>query len=768
MSNEIYEKFDTDLLRSFVFSKSVAVDLECKEITPDILMAGIILSGPNVATEILKILKVKLDLLLHKIKEKIEKNKITSTSNISFVYGNIQMSVDSKALIKASIKVKNETDDKVLGVQHVLFTLCSAGYFEGLAKINKEDFKKALSQIAVIGEQVDEDDDLCDVSAGGTFSKKQSSKKTKKEILDMFFVDLTQMAKEGKLDPVIGREIEIEQIISVLCRKRKNNPVLVGNAGVGKTAVIEGLSQRIAAGVVPESIKNKKILMLNLSSVVADTQYRGQFEEKMNAILQLFKESKEYVCFIDEMHTILGAGGAIGTLDAGNILKPALARGDFKCIGATTEDEYYKFVSRDSALERRFQKVIINEPSIEETKKILCGIKDSMEKHHKCVISNDAIDAAVDLADHYVKDKYFPDKSIDLIDDACARFANIKKENKDNIIIERENIAKIISEQQNIPYNTIINSYTDKILSLEGIIKKDFVGQEESLKNVCKIIKNAYIGLRSLETPICSFIFAGPSGTGKTYLAEKISTAIFPHTDAFIRINMTEFAEPHTVSRLIGSPPGYVGFGEKNQLTDRVLRRPYCLILLDEIDKAHPDVLKLFMQILSRGTLTDSKGKHVSFHQAIIIMTTNMGSESSTQGSLGFGTGNKDGEVKKEKIVAMYNKSFGTEFINRVNSIVTFNSFTDKEKIEIVKVMFNRLTSKIKKQKNIDLIYKEEIIPIVLEEAKKLHGINANPIEDVITKSFISDIISDYIVDKKGDVKKIDLILKDGKIVVKE
>ena len=412
--------------------------------------------------------------------------------------------------------------------------------------------------------------------------------------------------------------------------------------------------------------------------------------------------------------------------------------------------------------------MVINEPSIEDTKKILYGIKDSMEKHHKCIISNDAIDASADLADHYIKDKYFPDKSIDLIDDACARFANIKKGNKDNIIIEREHISKIISEQQNIPYNAIVNSYTDKILNLEEIIRKDFVGQELPLKTVCKIIKNAYIGLRSLDTPICSFIFSGPSGTGKTYLAEKISESIFPHNDAFIRINMTEFAESHTISRLIGSPPGYVGFGEKNQLTDRVLRRPYCLILLDEIDKAHPDVIKLFMQVLSRGTLTDSKGRSVSFHQSIIIMTTNMGSEISTQGSLGFGSINKDNGITKDKIVSMYNKSFGTEFVNRINSIVTFNNFTDNEKEDLIKLMFDKLITKIKKQKNIDLSYNANIIPRVLEEVKKSHGINANPIEDVVTKSFISDIISDYIVKQKGNVKSIDLILQEGNIVVRD
>ena len=349
MSNEIYEKFDTDLLRSFIFSKSVAVDLECKEISPDILMIGIILSGPNVATEILKILKVKLDLLLCKIKEKIEKNKVAMSFNNSFVYGDIQISPEGKTLIKSAIKFKNEIEDKVLGVQHVLLALCSSAYFDDLVKINKKDFKKAFSQVAVISDQFEDEediDDLCDVSANSGNNKKQANKKTKKQILDLFFVDLTKSAAEGKLDPVIGRENEIEQIVSILCRKRKNNPVLVGNAGVGKTCIIEGLAQRIAAGVVPESIKDKKILMLNLSSVVADTQYRGQFEEKMNNILQIFKESKEYVCFIDEMHTVLGAGGAIGTLDAGNILKPALARGDFKCIGATTEDEYYKFISR--------------------------------------------------------------------------------------------------------------------------------------------------------------------------------------------------------------------------------------------------------------------------------------------------------------------------------------------------------------------------------------------------------------------------------------
>lgn len=767
MSDEIYEKFDTDLLRSFIFSKSSALDFGYKEITTDILVVGIILSGPNMATEILSTIGIKMDLLLNKIKECVVKNKPLIYDPI--VYGDIQMSLDVKKIIKTAIKVKNQLEDKVLGIQHILFTLNSSGYFNDLIKINKEDFQKAFSQISVFNEKPEEDGgDFCDVCAGDSFTKKQTSKKTKKDILNLFFVDLTQSAKEGKLDPVIGRESEIEQIISILCRKRKNNPVLVGSAGVGKTSIVEGIAQRIVAGVVPESIKSKRILMLNLSSVVADTQYRGQFEEKMNNILQLFKESKDYVCFIDEMHTILGAGSAIGTLDAGNILKPALARGDFKCIGATTEDEYYKFVSKDGALERRFQKVIVSEPSVEDTKKILYGIKDSMETHHKCTISNDAIDAAVDLADNYVKDRFFPDKSIDLIDDACARFANIKKENKDNIIIKREEIARIISDQQSIPYNTIINSYTDKILNLEAIIKKDFVGQEEPLHNVCRIIKNAYIGLRSQESPLCSFIFSGPSGTGKTYLAEKISQSIFAHDDAFVRINMTEFVEPHTIARLIGSPPGYVGFGEKNQLTDRVLRRPYCLILLDEIDKAHPDVIKLFMQILSRGTLTDSKNKNVSFHQSIIIMTSNMGNEISTHASLGFGGGDKELEFKKSKIVSMYKQSFGAEFVNRINAIVTFNNFTDKEKIDIAKIIFDRLANQIKKQKNISLSYNQDIFTVVLEEAKKLHGINANPIEDVIMKSFISNIISDYIVGKKGNVKNIDLILKDGNIIAQD
>jgi len=765
MSSEIYEKFDTDLLRCFVFTKSVAIDLKCKEITLDALAIGIILSGPNVATEIFKKISIKLEPLLHKIKEKIEKNTIPDST---FIYGDIQISNDVKTIIKNSIKIKNDMDDKVLGVQHVLIALCVAEYFAPIVDINKKDFKKALSQITVADnnefDEIDEDGDFREMSSANSTNRKRTSKQTKKEILNLFFVDLTQSAKEGKLDPVIGREKEIEQIISVLCRKRKNNPVLVGSAGVGKTCVIEGLAQRIAAGAVPESIKNKKILMLNLSSVVADTQYRGQFEEKMNGILQMFKESKEYVCFIDEMHTILGAGNAMGTLDAGNILKPALARGDFKCIGATTEDEYYKFVSRDGALERRFQKIIINEPSMEDTKKILYGIKDSMEKHHKCIVSSDAIDSAVELADRYVRDKYFPDKAIDLIDDACSRFSNIERVKRDNVAISREDIAKTVSDQQSIPYNTIINSYTDKILILEEIIRKDFIGQEEAVKNVCQTIKNAYVGLRSLETPVCSFIFAGPSGTGKTHLAEKISESIFPHKDSFIRINMTEFTESHTVSRLIGSPPGYVGFGEKNQLTDKVLRRPHCLILLDEIDKAHPDVVKLFMQILSRGTLTDAKGREVSFKQSIVIMTTNMSGETSSQGSLGFGSGNKNAE--KDKNISLCKKMFGVEFINRINSIIVFNNFNDKEKIELVKLFFSRLIDKIKKQKNIDLKYNDDIIPIVIEEAKKLPGVNANPIEGVITKGLISNIISDCIVESKGNIKKIELVVKDGKIVV--
>jgi ATP-dependent Clp protease ATP-binding subunit ClpC len=662
--------------------------------------------------------------------------------------------------------------DKVLGIQHVLLSVSASKFFDGIVDINHEDLKKVTMQISLIdssgsnSNDSDDEDGFCSVSAHSSNQKKRKTKKAKEEILNSFFVDLTQKAIDGKLDPVIGRDTEIEQVITVLCRKRKSNPVLVGSAGVGKTAIVEGLAQRIACGAVPVAIKNKKIIALNLSSVVADTQFRGQFEEKMNCIIGFFKESPEYICFIDEMHTVLGAGSAIGTLDAGNILKPPLARGELKCIGATTEDEYYKFVSRDGALERRFQKVVVTEPNINDTKKIMYGIKESMEKHHSCKILDSAIESSVDLSDNYIRDRHFPDKAIDLIDDACARFANIKNEDKKEISIDKEHVARIISEQQHIPYDFVISSYAERVFSLDEKIGQFFVGQKDTLKQVCRIIKNSYVGMRSVDAPICSFMFVGQSGTGKTYLAEKISEIVFPNKEAFIRINMTEFTEQHSVAKLIGSPPGYVGFGEKNQLTDRVARRPYCLILIDEIDKAHHDVIRLFMQILSRGSITDAKGREISFRQTIIMMTTNIGFENgNSSGQLGFS--NTENSAVSEKSFTMCKKVFGVEFVNRMNSIIVFNTFSEDEKRLLAKMFLTKISEKIKTQKNIDISYEDDIISVILSESKKHPGINANPIEDVVVKGYVPNIISDYIVEHKGNVKKIHMVAENGAIVVK-
>ena len=546
--------------------------------------------------------------------------------------------------------------------------------------------------------------------------------------------ELVAEATAGKLMPVIGRDEEIDRVISILCRMTKNNPLLVGDAGVGKTAVVEGVAQRIACGAVPSVMKNRKIWYLDMSDFVAGTQFRGQFEERMKHLKEVFKENKEYILFIDEVHSMLGAGGVMGSMDAGNILKPALARGELRCIGATTEDEAKKSLGKDAALNRRFQKVLVREPTQDETTKILYGLKEVFEKHHGCTISDDAILAAVEYSGRYVTERRFPDKAIDCIDEMCATaFVNSKDHHK---VMTREDAADSVAKQSGISKEMVLNDDIKKAVLVEKNLTAKVIGQDYAIKAVAKSLRRAYSGVRDPQRPIAVLLFGGQSGTGKTYVGELLNLELFGNPDNLIRINMTEFSEKHTLSRLMGSPPGYVGFGETNQLTDRVLRKPYSLILIDEMEKAHPDVVKLFFQIFSKGVLTDAEGRTVNFKNTVIIITSNLGSNYNAEKTLGFIGGRREGdyETVRKHLVEECKKLFGTPFVNRVDEFVAFGDLTKDDLIKIVDLRMTELINRVKSKK-ISLTYDKTISRVVVDGLDDGHGVNANAIASFIAQN---------------------------------
>jgi len=630
--------------------------------------------------------------------------------------------------------------------------------------------------------------------------------------LDRFGKDLTEMAREGKLDPVIGRDNETQRLLEILCRRMKNNPCLIGEAGVGKTAIAEGLAQRIASGNIPEILKGKRVITLDISSMVAGSKYRGEFEERLKKVMQEILDSGNVIIFIDEIHTIIGAGGAEGAIDASNILKPALARGEIQCIGATTIDEYRRYIEKDSALERRFQPITVGEPSKEETVNILKGLRDKYEAHHGVKITDDAIEAAVSLSDRYISDRYLPDKAIDLIDEAGAKVRiqnltappnlkyledeidKISKEKSDAISVQdyekaaklRDNekqlkdklensknnwkthnqgdelivseleIANVVSKWTNIPIEKLTQKESERLLNLEDALHRRVIGQNEAVKSISKAVRRARVGLKDPKRPIGSFIFLGPTGVGKTELSKALAEAMFGNENNMIRIDMSEYMDKHTVSRLVGSPPGYVGFDDGGQLTEKVRRNPYSVILFDEIEKAHPDVTNILLQILEDGRLTDGKGKTVDFKNTVIIMTSNVGASTlKKQKSLGFDIKgndmNSEYEKMKENIMEELKHSFRPEFINRLDDIIVFHSLEKDDLYKIVELMLNAVKNRLK-----DLQIK-----ISFDDETKKHlaiaGLNtvygARPLRREITKS-VEDMLSEEIL--KGNINKGD------------
>ncbi len=709
----------------------------------------------------------------------------------------------SKNILETSVAFARQMGQQLVGTEHVLLAIaregsCSATLLLSRAGVSMQDIVNDVSKALMGG-----------TANAGTDNK--DGGKENESMLSQFGRDLTKLAKDGKIDPVIGRQKEIERVIQILSRRTKNNPCLIGEPGVGKTAIAEGLALKIVSGEVPELLKDKKIYSLDLTGMVAGTKYRGDFEERIKKVIDEVKNAKDVILFIDEVHTLIGAGSAEGAADAANILKPSLARGELQIIGATTIEEYRKHIEKDAALERRFQPVMVDEPSQEEAIEILKGIKDKYEAHHKVKITDEAIDAAVKLSTRYIGDRYLPDKAIDLIDEAASRVRlrsytapsdlkeledkkksveaeklsavnaqeferaaalrdeerkldkeiKDKKENwhdmagKSHDEVTPADIADIVSSWTGVPVTQLSTEESDRLLHMEDELHRRIVGQDEAVEAVSRAIRRGRVGLKDPKKPIGSFIFLGPTGVGKTELCKALAAAMFGDENAMIRLDMSEYMEKHTVSRLIGSPPGYVGYDEGGQLTEKVRRKPYSVVLFDEIEKAHPDVFNMLLQILDDGVLTDGQGRRVDFKNCIIIMTSNVGAKliSQKQKAFGFAAGAKELEQNekeiKDAVMGELRNTFRPEFLNRVDDIIVFQRLT-KENIKEIASRLLAVLQKRVEDMGIEVTFSDEAVSKIADAGfDDVYG--ARPLKRAI-QSRIEDALSEEML--KGNVKK--------------
>ena len=718
----------------------------------------------------------------------------------------------AKRIIEISFQIARTMRNSYVSVEHLL------------AALLKEDDSYAVKFINELGTDSQRvfDDLISDLSSNSYDSNPQSSSKkkgkSKTPTLDEFGKNLTELAKQGKIDPVIGREKEIERVIQILSRRNKNNPCLIGEPGVGKTAIAEGLALKIVNGEVPEMLANKTIYSLDLTSMVAGTKYRGDFEERIKKAMDEVKDNKDVILFIDEIHNIMGAGAAEGAVDAANILKPSLARGEIQVIGATTISEYRKNIEKDAALERRFQPVTVGEPTEEETVEILKGLRDKYEAHHKVKITDDAINSAVKLSSRYINDRFLPDKAIDLIDEAASvvrlnaytlpqnlkdmeeeiKRLNAEKQdavnnqkfeeaakirdkanelkklldderskwrnssNHDVKAVSSEEIAQVVSQWTGVPVNQLTKEESERLLNMEKILHERIVGQDKAVSAISKAIRRGRVGLKNPNRPIGSFIFLGPTGVGKTELCKSLAEAMFGDENAIIKLDMSEYMEKHTVSKLIGAPPGYIGFDEGGQLTEKIRRKPYSVVLFDEIEKAHPDVFNMLLQILEDGVLTDSQGRKVSFKNAIIIMTSNVGASKITDEKLALGFVQEDGKKLSIEDLVMpdLKKTFKPEFLNRLDDIIVFNQLDQNDIEEIAKRMLKSLKKRTA-DLGIELDFTDNAITELAKEGfDKTYG--ARPLRRAI-QSKIEDRLSELILDKTiGEGSKCTVDFSDG------
>ena len=802
-----FGRFTERAQRALIYAQEEARNLGHNYVGTEHLLLGLLKEGEGAAAQVLKGLGIDINTVREQVENLVGKGNYNFTEGFGYT-------PRTKRVMELSFYEARNLGHNYVGTEHLLLSLIREG--EGVAaRILKDsgvDLQYAREQIIKMLKEEG-------MEAHQPLSKKKSETPT----LDQYGRDLTDMAAEGKLDPVIGREKEIERVIQILSRRTKNNPVLIGEAGVGKTAVAEGLAQKIQEGNIPALLKDKRIVTLDMAGMVAGAKYRGEFEERLKNIMAEIRKAGNVILFIDEMHTIIGAGAAEGAIDASNILKPALARGEIQAIGATTLDEYRKHVEKDPALERRFQPVTVGEPSKDEAVQILFGLRDKYEAHHKVRITDEALKAAVDLSDRYITDRFLPDKAIDLIDEAASRVrlqsfiappalkeleakredlmkekeeavmnqnyekaAQIRDEEqkiKDKIeemkaklsrkstsnteTVGEEEIAQIVASWTGIPVKKLTEGEAERLLNMEKILHSRVIGQDEAVKAVSRAIRRARAGLKDPKRPIGSFIFLGPTGVGKTELCKALAEALFGDEEAMIRIDMSEYMERHTVSRLVGSPPGYVGYEEGGQLTEKVRRKPYSVVLLDEIEKAHPDVFNILLQILEDGRLTDSKGRTVDFRNTVVVMTSNVGAHTiRKQKTLGFTPAGdmaaSEYEKMKDNIMEDLKKTFRPEFLNRIDETIVFHALEESDLKQITKLMLDSVSKRLAKRE-IYLDVSEEAQEYMTKEGFDV-TYGARPLRRVIQR-MIEDNLSEEILAgrvKVGD--KVKVGMKDGKL----
>ena len=827
----MFERFTEKAIKVIMLAQEEARRLGHNFVGTEQILLGLIGEGTGVAAKVLKSMGVNLK------DARIEVEKIIGRGS-GFVAVEIPFTPRAKRVLELSLEEARQLGHNYIGTEHLLLGLIREG--EGVAARVLEnlgvDLAKVRTQvIRMLGE-------TAEVTAGGGGGGAKGSTKT--PTLDEFGNNLTQLATESKLDPVVGRHNEIDRVIQILGRRTKNNPVLIGEPGVGKTAIAEGLAQRIQQGDIPDILEDKRVLTLDIGLLVAGTKYRGEFEERLKKIMEEIKSAGNVILVIDEVHTLIGAGAAEGAIDAANILKPALARGELQCIGATTLDEYRKHIERDAALERRFQPVNVGEPSIDDTIEILRGLRERYEQHHRLKITDEALVAAATLGDRYISDRFLPDKAIDLIDEAGSRvrlmnsklppeakevdkeLRTIQKDKEDAVrdqdfakagelrekevelrekiralmqntrsaseggsaeesagsipavidttpMVNEEDIAHIVASWTGVPVQKLTESESVKLLNMEETLHQRLIGQDEAVKAVSKAIRRARVGLKNPNRPIASFIFSGPTGVGKTELTKALATYFFGSEEAMIRLDMSEFMERHTVSKLIGSPPGYVGFNEGGQLTEAVRRRPYTVVLFDEIEKAHPDVFNLLLQLLEDGRLTDSKGRTVDFKNTLVIMTSNIGSKVIEKGGGGLGfefSGESAEDSQYTRIRSLVNEElkqyFRPEFLNRLDEIIVFRQLNREEVKEIAEIMLKEVFARMG-EKGITLTVSDAFKERLVEEGYN-PAYGARPLRRAVMR-LLEDSLAEEVLTgriKDGDHAEVD-VDENKKVVVR-
>ncbi len=819
----MYERFTDRARKVMQLANQEAQRFNHEYIGTEHILLGLVKEGSGVAANVLK----NLDIDLRKIRLEVE--KIVQSGPDMVTMGKLPQTPRAKKVIEYSIEEARNLGHNYVGTEHLLLGLLREK--DGVAAqvlmnlgLKLEDVREEVLNLLGHNPEASEGG-----GGGGGGERAASKGKSKTPALDSFGRDLTDLARQGKLDPVIGRQNEIERVIQVLSRRTKNNPVLLGEAGVGKTAIVEGLAQMIVDGSVPELLRDRRIVVLDLAMMVAGTKYRGQFEERIKAVMNEVRRAKNTILFIDELHTLVGAGGAEGAIDASNVLKPALARGEIQCIGATTLDEYRKYIEKDGALERRFQQIIVNPPSKDEAVEILKGLRDRYEAHHRVQIKDIALEQAVELSDRYISGRCLPDKAIDVIDEAGARVrlkamtrppdlkdideqverlnqekeaavaeqdfekaahlrdqADKLKKKKETMqkewrekskeidgVVDEEIIREVVSKMTGVPLKRLDTDETQKLLKMEEELHKTVISQHEAIVRIARAVRKSRAGMKDPKRPTGSFIFAGPTGVGKTLLAKQLAKFMFADENALVQLDMSEYMEKHNVSRLVGAPPGYIGYEEGGQLTEKIRRRPYSVVLLDEIEKAHPDVWNMLLQIMEEGRLTDNVGRVVDFKNTILIMTTNIGADEIVgRDELGIHTLVRKNEEAsydemKKKLKSVMEKNFRPEFLNRLDDIIVFRSLNDADLANIIDIELVKVSKRLA-EKRLKLVVTDEAKAVIREKgtnkdygARPLRRAIEQMIEDPLSELLLQgafvgkDVITARVIEVDGE-KKLD------------